>query len=87
MKFQENVLENFIKNAMGANKLDMIWDMFKIYLNNPNYYVKQEDVLIKILGNGMSDLEKMLNSLGIPLGKRKDRRNLTFGQLLKLCNI
>lgn len=23
----------------------MIWAMFKVYLNNPNYYVKQEDIL------------------------------------------
>lgn len=30
----------------------MIWAMFKVYLNNPNYYVKQEDILAKVCGNG-----------------------------------
>lgn len=24
----------------------MIWAMFKVYLNNQNYYVKQEDILM-----------------------------------------
>ncbi len=36
-----NVLENFIENAM--RKIDMIWAMFKVYFNNPNYLVKQSD--------------------------------------------
>lgn len=27
-------------------KIEMIWAMFKVYLNNPNYYVKQEDILL-----------------------------------------
>lgn len=27
----------------------MIWAMFKVYLNNPNYYVKQEDILANVL--------------------------------------
>lgn len=26
----------------------MIWAMFKVYLNNPNYYVKQEDILANV---------------------------------------
>lgn len=26
--------------------IEMIWAMFKIYLNNPNYFVKQSDVLL-----------------------------------------
>lgn len=29
----------------------MIWAMFKVYLNNPNYYVKQEDILTNVCGN------------------------------------
>lgn len=37
----------------------MIWAMFKVYLNNPNYYV---------------------NTKGDP-------STLTYGQLLKQCNI
>ena len=36
-------------------KIEMIWAMFKVYLNNPNYYVKQEDILAKVCGNGSRD--------------------------------
>ena len=28
--------------------IEMIWAMFKVYLNNPNYFVKQEDVLANL---------------------------------------
>ena len=31
---------------------DMIWAMFKVYLNNPNYFVKQEDVLANLCMEG-----------------------------------
>jgi hypothetical protein len=31
-------------------KIEMIWAMFKVYLNNPNYYVKQEDILANVCG-------------------------------------
>lgn len=55
----------------------MIWAMFKVYLNNQNYYVKQED----ILANGSRDVRKIMNSLGIHKG---DPSTLTYGQLLKL---
>ena len=58
----------------------MIWAMFKVYLNNPNYYVKPED----ILANGSRDVRRMMNSLGIHKG---DPSTLTYGQLLKQCNI
>lgn len=61
-------------------KIEMIWAMFKVYLNNPNYYVKQED----ILANGSRDVRKIMNSLGIHKG---DPSKLTYGQLLKQCNI
>lgn len=43
--------------------------MFKVYLNNPNYYVKQEDILANVCGNGSRDVRKMMNSLGISQGK------------------
>lgn len=79
-KYQENVLENFIRNA----KIEMIWAMFKVYLNNPNYYVKQEDILANVCGNGSRDVRKIMNSLGIHKG---DPSTLTYGQLLKQCNI
>ena len=61
-------------------KIEMIWAMFKVYLNNPNYYVKQEDILANVCGNGSRDVRKIMNSLGIP-------SKLTYGQLLKQCNI
>ena len=65
-------------------KIEMIWAMFKVYLNNPNYYVKQEDILAKVCGNGSRDVRKIMNSLGIHRG---DPSTLTYGQLLKQCNI
>lgn len=80
-KYQENVLENFIKNAKNRNDMG---SMFKVYLNNPNYYVKQEDILANVCGNGSRDVRKMMNSLGIHKG---DPSKLTYGQLLKQCNI
>lgn len=43
----------------------MIWAMFKVYLNNPNYYVKQEDILANVWGNGSRDVRKIMNSLGV----------------------
>lgn len=46
-------------------KIEMIWAMFKVYLNNPNYYVKQEDILANVCGNGSRDVRKMMNSLSI----------------------
>lgn len=36
----------------------MIWAMFKVYLNNPNYYVKQEDILANVCGNGSGGCKK-----------------------------
>lgn len=43
----------------------MIWAMFKIYLNNPNYYVRQEDVLADLFMQGEYDVERFCHSLGI----------------------
>lgn len=80
MKYQENVLENFIGNVM--KKIEMIWVMFKIYLNNPNYLVQQDDVLADLFMEGESDLNRLCHSLGV-----YPQRGLTFGQLLKQCNI
>lgn len=66
----------------------MIWAMFKVYLNNPNYYVKQEDILANVCGNGSRDVRKIMNSLGIHRGTREiPQTKLTYGQLLKQCNI
>ena len=60
----------------------MIWDMFKIYLNNPNYFVQQNDVLADLFMEGESDLNRLCHSLGV-----YPQQGLTFEQLLKQCNI
>lgn len=49
-------------------KIEMIWAMFKVYLNNPNYYVKQEDILANVCGNGSRYVRKIMNSLDIHKG-------------------
>ena len=63
-----------------VNKLRMIWAMFKLYLNNPNYYVRQDDVLADLFMQGEYDVERFCHSLGVT-----PQRGLTFGQLLKKC--
>lgn len=60
----------------------MIWAMFKIYLNNPNYNVQQDDVLADLFMEGERDLIRFGHSLGII-----PNRNITFGQLLNQLNI
>lgn len=50
----------------------------KVYLNNPNYYVKQEDILANVCGNGSRDVRKI---------HKGDPSTLTYEQLLKQCNI
>lgn len=64
-------------------KIDIIWAMFKVYLNNPNYFVKQDDVLADLFMDGEADLTKVCHSLGI----YPHQPRLTFRQLLKQCNI
>lgn len=66
-------------------KIEMIWAMFKKYMNNPNHLVSQDDVLKDLFGNGAEDLHKFMNTLGIPLLKYKV--NITYGQLLNLLKI
>lgn len=61
-----------------VSKLRMIWAMFKLYLNNPNYYVRQDDVLADLFMQGEYDVERFCHSLGVT-----PQRGLTFGQLLK----
>lgn len=57
--------------------IEMIWAMFKVYLNNPNYFVKQSDVLANLC-------MEVCNSLGVHVSRPE---KLTFGQLLRKCNI
>ena len=59
----------------------MIWAMFKVYLNNSNYYVKQEDILANVCGNGSRYVRKIMNSLGIHKGNPS---TLIYGQLLNV---
>lgn len=84
-KYPENVLENFIKSVLNnETNRDVIWVMFKVYLNNPNYFVKQEDVLANLCMEGSTDVIRMCNSLGVHVSRPE---KLTFGQLLRKCNI
>lgn len=61
----------------------MIWAMLKIYLNNPNYFVKQNDVLSEICMEGERDVNRICHSLGVLFLKEE----LTFGQLLTKIGI
>lgn len=65
-------------------KIDMIWAMFKVYFNNPNYLVKQSDILASLCMEGSTDVLRMCNSLGVHVSRPE---KLTFGQLLHKCNI
>lgn len=84
-KYPENVLENFIKSVLNneTNRDDMGY-VLKVYLNNPNYFVKQEDVLANLCMEGSTDVIRMCNSLGVHVSRPE---KLTFGQLLHKCNI
>ena len=75
-------IRELYKECNGKSKLRMIWAMFKLYLNNPNYYVRQDDVLADLFMQGEYDVERFCHSLGVT-----PQRGLTFGQLLKQCNI
>lgn len=66
-----------------VNKLRMIWAMFKSYiLITQINYVRQDDVLADLFMQGEYDVERFCHSLGVT-----PQRGLTFGQLLKQCNI
>lgn len=43
--------------------IEMIWAMFKVYLNNPNYFVKQSDVLANLCMEGSTEVIRMCNSV------------------------
>lgn len=83
-KYPENVLENFIKSVLNneTNRDDM--DYVQGIPNNPNYFVKQEDVLANLCMEGSTDVIRMCNSLGVHVSRPE---KLTFGQLLRKCNI
>lgn len=44
--------------------IEMIWAMFKVYLNNPNYFVKQSDVLANLCMEGSTDVITHSNYIG-----------------------
>lgn len=62
--------------------IDLIWKLFKVYLNNPNYYVRQEDELRTLFMRGEKDLIIFLDTLQVHYN-----RSITYGQLLKQLNI
>ena len=64
--------------------IEMIWAMLNEYINNLNYYVKQEVVLAILCMEGSTDVIRMCNSLGVHVSRPE---KLTFGQLLRKCNI
>lgn len=64
--------------------IEMIWVMLKVYFNNPNYFVKQSDVLANLCMEGSTDVIRMCNSLGVHVSRPEE---LTFGQLLRKYNI
>lgn len=66
-----------------AYLLELIQSMFKVYLNNPNYYVRQEDVLVDLFMEGEDDLSRFCSTLGI----HPYQSDMTYGQLLKRLNI
>lgn len=67
-----------------------IWSRFKIYLNDPNYFVRGEDRLASLFSKGeesvkqfISDLNKKLSTLDNPKPKKvKYSKNLTYHNVL-----
>ena len=67
-----------------------IWSKFKIYLNNPSYFVRGEDVLAEVFGCGeegvqrfISDINAKLATLDNPKPKRvRSKKNLTYHDVL-----
>ena len=51
--------------------IEMIWAMFKVYLNNPNYFVKQSDVLANLCMEGSTDVIRRCNSLELNVSRNK----------------
>lgn len=39
------------------------WSLFKIYLNNSSYFVREDDTLAKIFGRGEEDVKDMISRL------------------------
>lgn len=67
-----------------------IWSRFKIYLNDPNYFVRGEDKLASLFRKGedsvkqfISDLNRKLSTLDNPKPKKvKYNKNLTYHDVL-----
>lgn len=67
-----------------------IWSRFKIYLNNPSYFVRGEDKLASVFGRGeagvkdfISDLNRKLKSLDNPKPKKINyQKDLTYHDVL-----
>lgn len=67
-----------------------IWSRFKIYLNDPSYFVRGEDKLASLFMKGedsvkqlISDLNEKLSTLDNPKPKKvKYSKNLTYHDVL-----
>lgn len=67
-----------------------IWTKFKIYLNDPNYFVRGNDVLASLFMRGedsvrlfIADINRKLNELGTTKPKKlRYKENLTYHDIL-----
>lgn len=67
-----------------------IWTRFKIYLNDPNYFVRGNDVLATLFMKGeksvqafISDINQKLKELEVTKPKKlKYKKNLTYHDIL-----
>lgn len=70
-----------------------IWDLFRMYLNDPNYNVRESDVLSTKMMNGTKSVRKLINKLKDFIIKNNIDsdvhyvKNMTFKQLLIQINI
>lgn len=70
--------------------IPFIWSKFKVFLNNPSYFVRGEDVLASVFMRGEDDVQlfiaeinKKLKSLENPKPKRlRYIKNLTYHDVL-----
>lgn len=80
-----------MKNQERLIKVSMnnIWYLFRIYLNDPNYLVKNTDVLANKFGNGEKDVKEFVKQLNgkissvLGIEPIKYSKRITYQQLLK----
>jgi hypothetical protein len=66
--------------------IPFIWEKFKKYLNDPNYYVRSNDILQDKFGKGKKDVKSLCKDINKRFPKIKledlDYGNLTYQELL-----